>query len=247
MAPLISPVGGKLEIRSHGSTLRAFRLSKRGRVLPWNRQMGSPSFRRTVHLVDALDQGRRLVQADLYRDYPSVQLNEIEAQWAEARDRVAAEEFAAGLAPVEHSHWDWRNKAPSVEAGLHMLVAIELEGEAQGIMAVLREPHRSRLSGEPILYVDYLESAPWNLKSSANLPRFLGVGTILIGEAIRLSLDMSFEGRVGLHSLPQAETFYKNRCQMTEYGQDINYFDLTYFEFSSQQAINWLETIGETR
>ncbi len=128
-----------------------------------------------------------------------------------------------------------------------MLVGVEVDiYEAQGLMAVLRAPQRSRLSGEPLVYVDYLESAPWNLRIGSTPPRFMGVGTILIAEAVRISLDWGFEGRIGLHSLPQAETFYKSRCRMAELGQDVQYFDLTYFEFTTQQAMEWLDAIGES-
>ena len=95
------------------------------------------------------------------------------------------------------------------------------------------------------MYVDYLESAPWNLKGFSASPRFAGVGTRLIADAVRLSLETGFGGRIGLHSLPQAETFY-NRCAMTKVGTDPRYFDLIYFEFTSQQAIDWLTSIGES-
>jgi hypothetical protein len=44
-----------------------------------------------------------------------------------------------------------------------MLVAIECEGEAQGIMALLRAPQPARFEDGHVIYVDYLESAPWNL------------------------------------------------------------------------------------
>jgi hypothetical protein len=153
--------------------------------------------------------------------------------------------LATGLASLDHSHWDWRNKVHSVEAGLHMLVTVECHGEAQGIMAVLRAPRRSWLSGTPVAYVDYVETAPWNLKIPSLPPRFIGVGTVLIAEAIRLSLELGLEGRLGLHSLPQAEGFYRSRCRMTDLGSDSQYFDMTYFEFSGQQAIEWLVEIGE--
>jgi hypothetical protein len=207
--------------------------------------MGNLPSHRIVRLIDASDAARKLVSADIYRDYPSAELEHIEALWAGARDRAAAEGLASGLTSLEHSHWDWRNKVHSVEAGRHMLVVVECEGEAQGMMAVLQAPQRSRLSGKPLVYVDYLEAAPWNLKLLSVPPRYLGVGTVLIAEAVRLSLDTALEGRIGLHSLPQAEAFYKSRCGMTELGQDLNYFDLTYFEFTQQQAIEWLAAIGE--
>jgi hypothetical protein len=167
-------------------------------------------------------------------------LESIEAKWSEAREQLAIE----GLAPAEHSHWDWRNKVDSVEASFHMLIAIECNSEPQGVMAVQRLPRAGRLSTESVVYVDYLESAPWNLKGSNSQPRYAGVGTVLIADAVRLSREMALGGRIGLHSLPQAEAFY-TRCGMTRVGRDREYFDLSYFEFTNQQAISWLTAIGE--
>ncbi len=125
-----------------------------------------------------------------------------------------------------------------------MLVAVESDNEIQGLMAVLRHPRRARLGEGHVVYVDYLESAPWNLKGSTDPPRLLGVGTVLMSEAVRISIEEGFEGRVGLHSLPQAEPFYK-KCQMTRLEQDPSYYDLAYFEYSGRQGIEWLNAIGE--
>lgn len=207
--------------------------------------MSTPSSRRTVKLIDGRASDRSVVQAELYRDYPPAGLEIIESQWAKAREEAAAAGSVAGLAPLEHSHWDWRTKADSVEAGRHMLVAIECGGEPQGVMAVLRTPRPAKLSTDGVVYVDYVESAPWNIKRAAMPPRFLGVGTLLIAEAVRLSLEMGLAGRVGLHSLPQAEAFY-GRCGMTRIGPDPDYYDLTYFEFAGQPAQDWMTSIGES-
>jgi hypothetical protein len=207
--------------------------------------MTSPSSRRNVKLLDGRVPGRPPVAAEVYRDYPAAELDGIEARWAKAREEAATSGLAAGLAPLEHAHWDWRNKADSVEAAQHMLVAVECDGEAQGIMAVLRTPRPARLGEGQVVYVDYLESAPWNLKGFAASPRFIGLGTVLIAEAIRLSLELGLGGGVGLHSLPQAEAFY-TRCRMARVGPDPYYYDLTYFEYTGQQATNWLASIGES-
>ena len=204
--------------------------------------MSNPSSRRQVKLIDTHASGRPLVLAELYRDYPTNQLDGIETLWADAREAAAV----SGLAPLEHSHWDWRNKADSVEEGRHMLIAVECDGNVQGLMAVLRFPRPGNLGEGPVVYVDYLESAPWNLKSSTSSPRFVGVGTILIADAVRLSREIGLEGRVGLHSLPQAESFYSGRCRMTKVGPDPDYYDLTYFEYTGQQASDWLAAVGET-
>ena len=119
------------------------------------------------------------------------------------------------------------------------------------IVVLLQNRHQSAqhylaLDFGRFFHFDYLESAPWNLKSFAASPRFIGVGTILIAEAIRLSLEMGLSGRVGLHSLSQAETFYAARCRMTKVGPDPHHFDLTYFEYTGQQATDWLASIGES-
>jgi hypothetical protein len=155
--------------------------------------------------------------------------------------------MAEGLAPFEHSHWDWRNKLDSVEAGYHLLVAVECQNQAQGMMALVRTPRLSPYTGESVVYVDYLESAPWNLRTTSASPRFLGVGTVLIAEAIHVSLEMGLSGRVGLHSLPQAEPFYESKCRMTRFGADRHYFDLPYFEYDAGQAARWLADIGGSR
>jgi hypothetical protein len=206
--------------------------------------MSSPSSCRAVLLIDGRAPGRPLVAAQVYRDYPAAQLDDIERVWAIAREEAAAAGAAAGLAPLEHSHWDWRNKTDSIEAGRHLLIAVECEGKAQGLMAVLRAPRPARIGDGDIVYVDYLESAPWNLKAFVARPRFFGVGTVLLADAIHLSRDLGLGGRVGLHSLPQAETFY-TRCRMTRVGPDSEYYDLPYFEYTEKEATGWLTTLGE--
>jgi hypothetical protein len=126
-----------------------------------------------------------------------------------------------------------------------MLVALELDGQVQGLMAILRLPRPGRLGDGAVVYVDYLEAAPWNLKGFSDRPRFLGVGTVLMAEAVRISAEEGLDGRVGLHSLPQAEAFY-DKCKMTRLGEDPTYFDLVYYEYPGRQGIDWLNSIGES-
>ncbi|WP_157368959.1 hypothetical protein [Zavarzinella formosa] len=122
-----------------------------------------------------------------------------------------------------------------------MLTAVWCEGQPQGLMAVKTFPEPSKIGASGVLYVDYLETAPWNLGASA---RFAGIGTLLIAEAVFISLGRGLGGRVGLHSLPQAEPFYTNRCRMTSLGPDPGYYDLAYFEYTEQQAADFLSRIG---
>lgn len=60
----------------------------------------------------------------------------------------------------------------------------------------------------------------------------------LIAAAIQLSIDEGNNGRIGLHSLPQSDAFYRNVCGMSDLGPDANYSEipLRYFEMDEMQA-----------
>ncbi|MGE6711914.1 hypothetical protein ACQKI2_17570, partial [Hyphomonas sp. NPDC076881] len=88
-----------------------------------------------------------------------------------------------------------------------------------------------------LVYIDFVEAAPWNRREIlGELPKFSGAGSILIRAAIEYSKVEGFKGRIGLHSLPQANDFYANRVRMTDLGQDSNYQNLRYFEMTPEQA-----------
>jgi hypothetical protein len=161
----------------------------------------------------------------------------VELSWAPWR-----RSFAERSDSIEHSHWNWRNKQDRFESGFYRLVAIECAEETQGLMAVVDEPINSRLVNGQLVYVDFLETAPWNLVVAGSSRRFAGVGTALLLDAIRLSWERGSSGRVGLHSLPQSETFYE-RIGMTSCGTDPNYYDLAYFEFES--VSKWVRIVRE--
>lgn len=196
---------------------------------------------RSVDLLDNRVPGRPCIEGRLYRGAPVGELERAEASWAVERRSLADQ--LSPTEPLEHTHWDWRNKADSVRSGAHVLVAIELEGDVQGLMAVVRQPRPARLSAGALVYVDYIESAPWNLRDAWGPPRFLALGTALLADAIRMSIEMGCAGRVGLHSLPQAERFYE-KCLMTRVGRDPTYYELVYYEYSGDRAMEFPGRLG---
>jgi hypothetical protein len=116
---------------------------------------------------------------------------------------------------------------------------IEAAGKMQGLMIVCLTGKNARLDpdkGKPLVYVDFIETAPWNAKEFTNSPIYKGVGFRLIQAAARLSIDESFAGRVGLHSLAQASPFYINSCEMTSLGPDQNYGNLEYLELTAAKV-----------
>ncbi len=84
------------------------------------------------------------------------------------------------------------------------------------------------------MYVEFVETAPWNAKEFSSTPLYKGIGFRLIQAAARLSVDEQFGGRVGLQSLPQAVGFYANVCEMTSLGPDPN--KLEYLELTAAKA-----------
>src|SRR5262249_29650112 len=83
-------------------------------------------------------------------------------------------------------------------------------------------------NGKPIIYVEFIEVAPWNqatvLYELGRLPKYRLVGTKLMVAAVDWSNRLGLDGRVGLRSLNQSLRFYVERCGMTllaEQGSDI--------------------------
>lgn len=202
-------------------------------------------------LVDRRVQPPALTAVSLTRGLPPTRLTQAEQTWNPARAALAATLRAAGFG-MESGHWDWRNKLGFVPPGWHCLVAVEAEGEVQGLMAVETALRPSHLDPSRwVVYVDFLEVAPWNRREPADRaapaiqsPRFAGVGALLLSEAVRMSMGQSARGCVSLHSLPSAEEFYESRCGMTRVGPDPTYYDLVHFEYPEGAAARWLTAAG---
>jgi hypothetical protein len=110
--------------------------------------------------------------------------------------------------------------------------------EMQGLMMIGTLPVPSRLSHEAAkcaLYIEYLESAPWNLAEYVGSKvRYGNIGTTLLRCAIQASVDAGCGGSIALHALPNAETFYeKRRFENLGFDADEGYI---YFELSEASA-----------
>ena len=92
--------------------------------------------------------------------------------------------------------------------------------------------------GKDLAYVEFVATAPWNRPELTKEPQFRGLGSTMIRTAIEVSIAEGFRGRVGLHSLPQSESFYgdSDKCGMTNFGSDASCYALAYFEMTEQQA-----------
>jgi hypothetical protein len=141
--------------------------------------------------------------------------------------------------------WDWRDKKEAIGLSLaNESFSIVAEGTTQAMM-IIDLTKRARLQSQllqHLVYVDFLEAAPWNRHDlQGGKPQFTGAGSIMIGAAIELSHAQGFKGRIGLHSLPQSNSFYANACGMADMGADPNYGNLRYFEMTPDAADDFMK------
>jgi hypothetical protein len=198
----------------------------------------------TIYLLDVATGGS--VEAELRDAIEQAQIDDWAGKWLPA---VVAkiQELVSNRVPrsqwPQSLHWDWAQKTARVQGLLAFRgFSIVAQGVTQGLAQVnltksAREPSQA---GKPLVYVEYLEVAPWNRPELGAASRLRGLGSSLMTAAIVLSAEEGFKGRVGLHSLPHADDFYC-RCGMTDLGPDAAYQNLRYFEMTAEQARAFLD------
>lgn len=204
------------------------------------------SERSVVYLKDR--QSGQLVEATLLDGLDRAEVEGAEGQWIPFLQEQLQKLKARGISKEkwpEHSHWDWRQKYEATEGLLaYRMFGIECLSRMQGMMLVKTAGKTCRIVSQrnkPLVYVHFLAAAPWNLPSIVSEPRFALVGSVMIAAAIHLSLAEEFSGRVGLHSLPQADDWYSRGCGMTDLGPDPAVQNLRYFEMTPEQAAEFLK------
>jgi hypothetical protein len=179
----------------------------------------------------------KMVAADLHDEVSDTHLAMHDSTWAPAmRAHCAGRTWTDS---PQDRNWDWRSKAKGLRPllGYHSF-AVVCQNELQGLMWT-NDLHFARLDsqfGKPLVYVEYVATAPWNRTEVQQPRRYEGVGGVFIDAAIQLSLDTGYHGRIGLHSLPKSEEFYETKCGMTPLRIDLAREKLRYFEMTAKQA-----------
>ena len=174
----------------------------------------------------------------------------VESAWSAERSLVMQELLRSTLPRSQwpqSMHWDWGRKAP-------LLMLLEASGfgvvcgqQWQGVMLTKTASYTARLApdrGKPLVYIDFLEVAPWNwrIEEIGRAGRYRTVGSWLFWRAVKQSEKEGFQGRVGLHALPQAVPFYEGeRFRMTPLGPDASKQNLLDMELPRQQAAKFLQ------
>lgn len=147
----------------------------------------------------------------------------------------------------QHCHWDWGRKSLNLGFLNYRCCGIEYEGRYEGLLMLMLSGKYARLPpevGKPLVYIDYIESAPWNSAKMVATPLFGAIGAVLMQAAVAVSYEEEYHGRVGLHALPQSESFYRDDCQMTHCGIDASYHNLPYYEMTREVATRFTSSSG---
>ncbi len=77
----------------------------------------------------------------------------------------------------QHKHWMWSNKARRYH-GIpgYAFFGVFCAGGTEGLMLfnTVRECRLPSQKNAPLVYVDYLATAPWNIHPLSNTPRYIG-------------------------------------------------------------------------
>ena len=183
------------------------------------------------------------VQAELLDGIAEQQLVNWEDDWKPALLEAVERLKDAGIERAhwpQSRHWDWRRKVEQYGGSLaNPSFCIVCDEMTQGLMVVdtLRSARLHSQTGKSMIYIEYLEVAPWNRRHvREDVPRYRAVGSVLMRTAIEFSKQEGFKGRVGLHSLPQSNSWYANTCGMADLGTDPDYQNLRYFEITPETA-----------
>ncbi len=195
-----------------------------------------------------------VVAGELFDEVTAAHFLESQLEWRPVVLEAARALQRGGASPSEipaHWHWDWGSKVSELRALAFSFWGIEFEGKLQGLMKLDVTTRSGRVpaqKGKPLVYIDYLETAPWNvkflMKALGQKTKFGAVGTRLVEAAVRKSFEEGFKGRVALHSLPGSERFYLDVCGMTAFERDPSKHDLLWCEFTSEQAKQFIPEVS---
>jgi len=144
------------------------------------------------------------VEATLLDGVAPPDLLVVEAEWVSERSLVLQELLSAGVPRPKWPQslgWDWRRKAPQLKLLESAGFGVVSEQQWQGLMLTKSASHVSYLGadkGKPLIYIDFLEIAPWNwpIPEISRSGKFRGIGSTLFWSAVAQSDREGFHGRV---------------------------------------------------
>jgi len=198
------------------------------------------------------DSNGRRVLASLYKGLSDRNFKDLESKWTPSFRERRAKADSMGRTDWRdpHSHWEWERKAENRKEDLDRpMFALEIGNVTEGLLVLdLGQFHTYRgveFKGKSLVYVEYVCTAPWNVPHpDGRTIQFHGIGGVLMLAAVEISVNEEYDGRLGLHSVKDAEGFYRVWCGMTDMGNDKGHEGLRYFEMSPEQAASFRKKLA---
>lgn len=110
----------------------------------------------------------------------------------------------------EDYHWKWFGKSLRHNQDEYKWFFLTTESAVQAA-CLIYFPKPSALDNSDIFYIDFIAVAPWNRFTPLEEKRFNGIGKKILQAIIKyLTTNLGYQYGFSLHSLPQAQGFYKH-------------------------------------
>ena len=143
------------------------------------------------------------------------------------------------------NHWLWRKLvgARRSDKAWEALAVQNMRGAVEGAMLHRIDAKSQLETGEGVVFIDRLATAPRNRPWLVESPEYRGVGSVLLLAAVRQSYSLGLGGRVWLTSLPNERTrmYYKRRGFVPIFTDEEGMID---FELPARKAQAWLQEEG---
>lgn len=140
--------------------------------------------------------------------------------------------FALGMRDPDEMIWSTGFLLATDGSPLNGYV-ITANNDIQGVIVVDKELRASRVHpSAKVSYVSYLATAPWNRDFGSRFGRYRGIGQVLVRQAIAEAVTLGTLGRVGLHSIAPACSFFEH-LGFRNLGSDRAQRGMVYFEGGS--------------
>jgi hypothetical protein len=154
--------------------------------------------------------------------------------------------------PEDDRNWVWwglyadrffRNPSHPIE-----YFVVVWKGLVQGLMIVGPSKETNLRPKGRLLYLAHMATAPWNRRlfcppPDLDLRALAGVGTGLVKQAVRLSREYGYDGRLGLRAMGRSSRFYK-KIGMKNCGRKVKDQEFgahAWYEFSTAGARTFLK------
>lgn len=150
-------------------------------------------------------------------------------------------EKALASIPVEDAHWRWLDKSCCYHSQEYQWFFLKTDSGIEAA-CLTYHPKASELADENIFYIEFIAVSPWNRDDPMQGKVFKSIGSLLMRVVINYSVEeLGQTYGFSLHSLPQANGFYKKIGMVHCKSADKDC--LEYFEMDEENSRKFVSAL----